>query len=133
MRALRKFADPLVFGHSSMLPLLAEDVAAARLHLSGEVAGLQERRWGNAALFDELTDGRLVSAGQRSPVRGAHFATEQAAFEAARRLRSAGVLVLPASFPTVAKGSGLIRFALCALHETSRLTAAAEALGPIAS
>jgi 7-keto-8-aminopelargonate synthetase-like enzyme len=132
VRVLRKFANPLVFGHSIMLPLLAADVAAARLHLSGEVARLQERLWGNAALFDELTDGRLVSAGQRSPVRGAHFATEQAAFEAARRLRAAGVLVLPAFFPTVAKGTGLIRFALSALHETSQLTAAVEALGPIA-
>jgi 7-keto-8-aminopelargonate synthetase-like enzyme len=64
-------------------------------------------------------------------VRGAHFTTEQAAFEAARRLRSAGVLVLPAFFPTVAKGTGLIRFALSALHETAQLTAAVEALGPI--
>ncbi|MFE2581571.1 aminotransferase class I/II-fold pyridoxal phosphate-dependent enzyme [Streptomyces sp. NPDC059378] len=131
VRVLRKFANPLVFGHSIMLPLLAADVASAGLHLNGEVARLQERLWANAALFDKLTDGRLVSAGQRSPVRGAHFATEQAAFEAARRLRAAGVLVLPAFFPTVAKGTGLIRFALSALHEPAQLTAAVEALGPI--
>ncbi|MGW0538196.1 aminotransferase class I/II-fold pyridoxal phosphate-dependent enzyme [Streptomyces sp. NPDC003032] len=131
VRVLRKFANPLVFGHSIMLPLLAADVAAAELHLNGEVARLQERLWSNAALFDKLAEGRLVSAGQRSPVRGAHFGTEAAAFEAARRLRTAGVLVLPAFFPTVAKGTGLIRFALSATHEPSHLETAVEALGPV--
>ncbi|MGW7422423.1 aminotransferase class I/II-fold pyridoxal phosphate-dependent enzyme [Streptomyces sp. NPDC054813] len=130
VRVLRKFASPLVFGHSIMLPLLAADMAAAKLHLSGEVAGLQERLWGNAALFDELTDGRLVSAGQRSSSAGPISPPSR---RRSRRLRSAGVLVLPALFPTVAKGTGLIRFALSALHETSQLTAAVEALGPIAS
>ncbi|MFG2193649.1 aminotransferase class I/II-fold pyridoxal phosphate-dependent enzyme [Streptomyces sp. NPDC048639] len=131
VRVLRKFANPLVFGHSIMLPLLAADVAAAELHLGGEVARLQDRLWANAAVFDELTEGRLVSAGQHSPIRGAHFGTEAAAFEAARRLRSAGVLVLPAFFPTVEKGTGLIRFALSATHEKSHLETAVDALGPI--
>ncbi|MCZ7460340.1 aminotransferase class I/II-fold pyridoxal phosphate-dependent enzyme [Streptomyces sp. WMMC940] len=131
VRVLRKFANPLVFGHSIMLPLLAADAAAAELHLNGEVARLQERLWANAAHFDKLTEGRLVSAGQRSPIRGAHFGTEAAAFEAARRLRTAGILVLPAFFPTVAKGTGLIRFALSATHEVAHLETAVEALGPI--
>ena len=36
MRVLRKFANPLVFGHSIMLPMLAANVAAARLHVDGE-------------------------------------------------------------------------------------------------
>ncbi|GAB7108603.1 aminotransferase class I/II-fold pyridoxal phosphate-dependent enzyme [Streptomyces phaeofaciens JCM 4814] len=132
VRVLRKFANPLVFGHSIMLPLLAADVAAARLHLSGEVAALQERLWANAELFDKLTDGRLVNAGQRSPIRGALFATEASAFEAARRLRRAGILVLPAFFPTVAKGTGLIRFALSATHEPAHLETAVEGLGALA-
>ena len=45
MRVLRKFANPLVFGHSIMLPMLAANVAAARLHVDGEVADLQQRLW----------------------------------------------------------------------------------------
>lgn len=126
---LRKFANPLVFGHSIMLPMLAADVAAARLHLRGEVADLQKQLWDNAAYFDALTDQRLVNAGQLSPVRGALFATEEDAFAAARRLRAAGVLVLPAFFPTVVKGSGLIRFALSSLHQRDQLEIAADALG----
>jgi 7-keto-8-aminopelargonate synthetase-like enzyme/prephenate dehydrogenase len=128
VQALRKFANPLVFGHSIMLPMLAADVAAARLHVDGEVATLQDRLWRNTERFDALTDRALVNADLRSPVRGALFETEEEAFAAARRLRSAGILVLPAFFPTVAKGTGLIRFAISSLHEPAQLEAAASAL-----
>jgi 7-keto-8-aminopelargonate synthetase-like enzyme len=128
---LRKFANPLVFGHSIMLPMLAANVAAARLHTSGEVAVLQERLWRNTEEFDRLTGGALVNAGIRSPVRGALYPNEEDAFAAATRLRQAGVLILPAFFPTVAQGHGLIRFALSSLHEPEHLELAATALGPI--
>ncbi|MDT5210433.1 MAG: hypothetical protein QOF67_2848 [Mycobacterium sp.] len=129
MRVLRKFANPLVFGHSIMLPMLAANVAAARLHVGGQVAELQQRLWRNAAEFDRLTAGRLVNAGLRSPVRGALFDTEDEAFAAARRLKEAGVLVLPAFYPTVAKGTGLMRFGVSALHQQRDLETATRALG----
>jgi 7-keto-8-aminopelargonate synthetase-like enzyme len=129
MKVLRKFANPLVFGHSIMLPMLAANVAAARLHVDGQVAELQQRLWRNAAEFDRLTAGSLVNAGLRSPVRGALFDTEAEAFAAARRLKEAGVLILPAFYPTVAKGTGLIRFAVSALHQQHDLETAARALG----
>jgi 7-keto-8-aminopelargonate synthetase-like enzyme len=127
---LRRSANPLVFGHSIMVPMLAADVAAARLHLNGEVAGLQRALWRNAEQFDQLTGERLANARLRTPVRGARFATEEETFTAAHRLRDAGVLVLPAFFPTVEAGTGLIRFALSALHTHEHLAAAARALGP---
>jgi len=129
MRILRKFANPLVFGHSIMLPMLAANVAAAWLHVDGQVAELQQQLWRNAAEFDRLTAGRLVNAGLRSPVRGAVFDTEEEAFAAARRLKQAGVLVLPAFYPTVAKGTGLMRFGVSALHQQRDLETAARALG----
>jgi 7-keto-8-aminopelargonate synthetase-like enzyme len=129
MRVLRKFANPLVFGHSIMLPMLAANVAAGRLHVGGQVADLQKRLWHNAAEFDRLTAGSLVNAGLRSPVRGAVFDTEEEAFAAARRLKQAGVLILPAFYPTVARGTGLMRFAVSALHQQHDLETAARALG----
>ena len=132
MRILRKFANPLVFGHSIMLPMLAANVAAGRLHVDGQVAELQRRLWRNAAEFDRLTAGSLVNAGLRSPVRGALFDTEEEGFAAARRLKEAGVLILPAFYPTVAKGTGLIRFAVSALHQKGDLETAARALGLVA-
>jgi len=128
MLILRKFANPLVFGHSIMLPMLAANVAAARLHVDGQVAELQRRLWRNAAEFDRLTGGTLVNAGLRSPVRGAQFDTEDEAFAAARRLKQAGVLILPAFYPTVARGTGLMRFAVSALHRQHDLETAARAL-----
>lgn len=129
MQVMRKFANPLVFGHSIMLPMLAANVAAARLHVDGQVAELQKQLWDNAAEFDRLTGGTLVNAGLHSPVRGAVFDTEEQAFAAARRLKQAGVLVLPAFYPTVAKGTGLMRFAVSALHQQHDLETAAHALG----
>jgi 7-keto-8-aminopelargonate synthetase-like enzyme len=129
MRVLRKFANPLVFGHSIMLPMLAANVAAGRLHVDGQVAELQRRLWRNAAEFDRLTAGSLVNAGLRSPVRGALFDTEDEAFAAARRLKEVGVLILPAFYPTVARGTGLMRFAVSALHQQRDLESAARALG----
>jgi 7-keto-8-aminopelargonate synthetase-like enzyme len=129
MRVLRKFANPLVFGHSIMLPMLAANVAAARLHVDGQVAELQRQLWRNASEFDRLTGGSLVNAGLHSPVRGALFDTEDEAFAAARRLKQAGVLILPAFYPTVARGTGLMRFAVSALHQQHDLETAARALG----
>ncbi|EHB56105.1 8-amino-7-oxononanoate synthase [Mycolicibacterium rhodesiae JS60] len=129
MRVLRKFANPLVFGHSIMVPMLAANVAAAWLHVDGQAADLQQQLWRNAAEFDRLTAGTLVNAGMHSPVRGAVFDTEDKAFAAARRLKQAGVLVLPAFYPTVAKGTGLMRFAVSALHQQHHLETAARALG----
>jgi 7-keto-8-aminopelargonate synthetase-like enzyme len=128
MQVLRKFANPLVFGHSIMVPMLAANVAAARLHIDGHVAELQARLWRNAAEFDRLTAGSLVNAGLHSPVRGALFDSEDEAFAAARRLKAAGVLVLPAFYPTVAKGTGLMRFGVSALHQQHDLETAAGAL-----
>lgn len=129
MRVLRKFANPLVFGHSIMVPMLAANVAAAWLHVDGQAADLQQQLWRNAAEFDRLTAGTLVNAGLHSPVRGAVFDTEDKAFAAARRLKQAGVLVLPAFYPTVTKGTGLMRFAVSALHRQHHLETAARALG----
>jgi 7-keto-8-aminopelargonate synthetase-like enzyme len=128
MAVLRKFANPLVFGHSIMVPMLAANVAAARLHIDGQVAELQARLWRNAAEFDRLTAGSLVNAGLHSPVRGALYDSEDEAFAAARRLKAAGVLVLPAFYPTVAKGTGLMRFGVSALHQQDDLETAAGAL-----
>jgi 7-keto-8-aminopelargonate synthetase-like enzyme len=130
MLVLRKFANPLVFGQSVPVPMLAATVAAARLHLNGEVARRQQRLWANAASFDALTGGTLVNAGLPCPIRGVHFDTEEVAFATAERLRDAGVLILPAFYPTVAEGTGLLRFALSSLHRPDQLATAARALHP---
>ncbi|MFJ5534778.1 aminotransferase class I/II-fold pyridoxal phosphate-dependent enzyme [Streptomyces sp. NPDC093261] len=125
---VRKLANPLVFGHSVMVPMMAANVAAARIHLSPEMANLQERLWANAARLDELTGGKLSNARLRSPIRGAVFDSEEAGLEATRLLKRRGVIMLPAFYPTVPEGSALLRFALSALHSPEDITLLATTL-----
>ncbi|MGL5857769.1 MAG: aminotransferase class I/II-fold pyridoxal phosphate-dependent enzyme [Angustibacter sp.] len=113
---VRKLANPLVFGHSVMVPMMAANVASAYLHRTPEVRHLQDRLWANAVRLDELTGNRLSNAGLRSPIRGARFATEEGGLRAARLLRDRGVVMLPAFYPTVAQGTSLLRFAMSSLH-----------------
>lgn len=128
---LRKFGNPLIFGGPIALPMASANLASARLHAEGAVVPLQDRLWHNAELFDRYTKGRLVNAGERSPVRGAVFSSEAGALAAAERLRDAGILVTPAFYPTVARGTGLVRFAVSSLHTDEQIVRAAEVLGDL--
>ncbi|MFE1805903.1 aminotransferase class I/II-fold pyridoxal phosphate-dependent enzyme [Streptomyces sp. NPDC059533] len=129
---LRKFGNPLIFGGPIALPVVSACRASAELHLDGTVARLQEDLWRNTELFDSRTGNALFNAGTRSPIRGALFAAEEEALDAAARLRKAGVIVTPAFFPTVAKGSGLIRMAVSAAHTTEQIELATSELGNVA-
>ncbi|MFD5896348.1 MULTISPECIES: aminotransferase class I/II-fold pyridoxal phosphate-dependent enzyme [unclassified Streptomyces] len=125
---LRRFGNPLIFGGPIALPVISACRASAELHLDGTVARLQRDLWRNTELFDSRTGGALFNAGTRSPIRGALFKSEEDALVAAARLRKAGVIVTPAFFPTVAKGSGLIRMAVSAAHTTEQIELATNEL-----
>ncbi|MCY1395647.1 2-amino-3-ketobutyrate coenzyme A ligase [compost metagenome] len=116
VKVISTSANPLVFGHSIMVPMLAANVAAALLHLSPELAVLQNRLWANVSLFDALTDNSLMNAGVQSPVRGALFANEEAGLAAARLLRDDGFLVFPVFYPIVPQGQAMLRFAVSSEH-----------------
>ncbi|TPG66867.1 aminotransferase class I/II-fold pyridoxal phosphate-dependent enzyme [Pseudomonas arsenicoxydans] len=109
-------ANPLIFGHSIMLPMLAANVASAQIHLSEEIDVLQRRLWKNVSLLDAVTDNQLLNAGIQSPVRGAFFETEEAGLQAARALRDQGMLLFPVFYPIIAKGKAMLRFAVSADH-----------------
>ena len=51
IESIQTLANPLIFGHSIMLPMLAANVAAAKIHLSEEIAVLQQRLWKNVRLL----------------------------------------------------------------------------------
>ncbi|MBF8740973.1 aminotransferase class I/II-fold pyridoxal phosphate-dependent enzyme [Pseudomonas guariconensis] len=116
IESIQTLANPLVFGHSIMLPMLAANVAAAKLHLSEEVDVLQQRLWKNVRLFDLVTGNRLLNAGIQSPVRGAFFETEDAGLKAIRILRANGILLFPVFYPIITKGKAMLRFAISADH-----------------
>jgi 7-keto-8-aminopelargonate synthetase-like enzyme len=128
---VRKLANPLVFGHSVMVPMMAANVAAARLHTSPVIGDLQTSLWRNAARLDELTGRKLANAGLRSPIRGAVFPSEEEGLRTVRLLKNRGIIMLPAFYPTVPQGSSLLRFALSSLHSDEDLTLLAATLEEI--
>jgi 7-keto-8-aminopelargonate synthetase-like enzyme len=121
-------ANPLVFGHSIMVPMLAANVASAEIHLSNEIIVRQKNLWRNVDYFDELTDGRMLNFESKSPVRGASFLNEVEGLRAARVLREKGVIVFPVFYPIVASGQSMLRFAFSSDHEESDIKLLVDAL-----
>ncbi|WP_387467442.1 aminotransferase class I/II-fold pyridoxal phosphate-dependent enzyme [Photorhabdus sp. RM323S] len=121
IEVISTLANPLVFGHSIMVPMLAANVAAAKLHLSLEIEIRQEQLWKNVNLFDSLTGNSLMNAGVQSPVRGALFENEVEGLEAARLLRDNGILLFPVFYPLVPDGNAMLRFAFSSEHKESEI------------
>ncbi|RLU11346.1 aminotransferase [Pseudomonas prosekii] len=121
-------ANPLIFGHSIMLPMLAANVASTQIHLSEEIDVLQRRLWKNVSLLDTVTNNQLLNAGIQSPVRGALFETEEAGLQAARALRDQGMLLFPVFYPIIARGKAMLRFAVSADHSEQHITLLGAAL-----
>jgi len=130
---IRTLANPLIFGHSIMLPMLAANVAAAKIHLSEEIDLLQQRLWKNVSLIDSLTDNQLLNAGIQSPVRGAFFETEEAGVQAARILHDHKLLLFPVFYPIIAQGKAMLRFAISADHSDTDIKLLGAALQAINS
>ncbi|POM10892.1 aminotransferase [Pseudomonas sp. WP001] len=131
--SIQTLANPLVFGHSIMVPMLAANVAAAKIHLSDEIDRLQKRLWANVRQFDSLTQNRLLNAGVQSPVRGAFFETEEDGLEACRILRNNGILMFPVFYPIIAKGKAMLRFAFSASHTENDIRRLTDSLSEVTS
>ncbi|PQQ26205.1 aminotransferase class I/II-fold pyridoxal phosphate-dependent enzyme [Photorhabdus hindustanensis] len=121
VEVISTLANPLVFGHSIMVPMLAANVASAKLHLSLEIEIRQEQLWKNINLFDSLMGNHLMNAGVQSPVRGALFENEAEGLEAARLLRDNGILLFPVFYPLVPDGNAMLRFAFSSEHKAGEI------------
>ncbi len=121
VEVISTLANPLVFGHSIMVPMLAANVASAKLHLSLEIEIRQEQLWKNINLFDSLMGNQLMNAGVQSPVRGALFENEAEGLEAARLLRDNGILLFPVFYPLVPDGNAMLRFAFSSEHKAGEI------------
>jgi len=123
---LRALANPLVFGHTVSVPLLAANVASARLHLSSDIVELQNALWANVRRFDGQIEHKLMNASLPAPIRGALFHTEKQGVTAASNLRDAGLVVFPVFYPIVETGKAMLRFAFSSLHTPSQIDALAH-------
>ncbi|MDU9390157.1 aminotransferase class I/II-fold pyridoxal phosphate-dependent enzyme [Pseudomonas sp. zfem002] len=125
---LRALANPLVFGHSIPVPLLAANVAAAQIHLSSEIQPLQQALWGNLRRLDERVEQPLLNSGLRAPIRGALFDNERQGSIAASALRASGLVVFPVFYPIVESGRALLRCAVSAAHSPEQIDCLARKL-----
>ncbi|KKD01634.1 MULTISPECIES: aminotransferase class I/II-fold pyridoxal phosphate-dependent enzyme [Photobacterium] len=118
---LKALANPLVFGHTVPVPLQAANVAAAKIHLSSEIDELQTALWKNIDRFDEKVESIMMNAGQRAPIRGAYFASEQQGLSAAATLRESGLIMFPVFYPIVETNKAMLRFAISANHSQEQI------------
>ena len=120
-RQLQALANPLVFGHSIAVPMLAANVAAAQIHLSSDIHALQQRLWRNVRRLDESVAQPMMNADLCAPIRGALFASERQGVTAARALRAAGLVMFPVFYPIVESGKAMLRCAVSAAHTPEQI------------
>ncbi|MCU1732115.1 MULTISPECIES: aminotransferase class I/II-fold pyridoxal phosphate-dependent enzyme [unclassified Pseudomonas] len=120
-RQLQALANPLVFGHSIAVPMLAANVAAAQIHLSSDIHALQQRLWRNVRRLDESVAQPMMNADLCAPIRGALFASERQGVTAARALRAAGLVMFPVFYPIVESGKAMLRCAVSAAHTPAQI------------
>lgn len=125
---LHALANPLVFGHSIAVPMLAANVAAAQIHLSSDIHTLQQALWRNVRRLDESVGQPLMNAGLSSPIRGALFASERQGVSAASALRAAGLVMFPVFYPIVESGKAMLRCAVSAAHTAAQIDTLAREL-----
>lgn len=118
---IKHYAPTYVF--SGPLPLSAVDsaIAAAHIHLSPEMASLQQALWENVAYFDSKLSAPILNQHTLTPIRGIVVGDENLAIDYALHLREYGFAVTTAMYPTVPKSQSLLRLALSAQHTKEQL------------
>ncbi len=119
-------ARSVVFSTSLPAAVCAAGTAAiARLRRD---AAVRERLWTNIRFFSAGLKKLGLPAHEDSAIFPVVVGSPDAAVNASRALRAAGLLVKPIRPPTVPEGTSRLRFALCAGHTEEQLSRALAAL-----
>lgn len=126
---IRKFSTPYIFGGPISLPGVAACNASADIHLSGEVETLQQKLQQKLRYFDKCcnADNVLNRYGKMS-IRGIVIGNEERAINIGHKLIELGFYATVAIYPTVARGSAIIRVAISVLHTEKQLLRFCQAL-----
>jgi len=134
LAASRTVIDYLVntarsFIYSTALPppVIAANLAALRLCLSGETRGEELLRRADA--FRGALRGNGWTVGGESQIVPVVVGESALAVSLSKSLAADGFLALPVRPPTVPEGSARLRFSLTAAHTDRQIAAVAEALG----
>ncbi len=129
-RRVMTLGGTIIFSGPIQPPMLGAAVASARLHLSGEIAALQDRLLDRIRYCNELLKRYELPlvADSEMPIRYVEAGLPRAAFATVKRLMDEGIYTNFATFPAVpAKRSG-VRFMVNAKHERADLELLAEKL-----
>jgi 7-keto-8-aminopelargonate synthetase-like enzyme len=119
MHRVRRCGGPMLFSGPLQPPLLGAAVASARLHLTPEIAGLQEALMEriDRTLALGVARGVPFAASDRTPIFFVRCGQSSTAFAVASALRTQGLYTCVSVFPAVPKNRAGVRFTL-SLHNT---------------
>jgi 8-amino-7-oxononanoate synthase len=120
-------ARSFIYSTALPAPVIAADLAALRLCLSGEARGEELLR--RSAAFRDALRAKGWIVGGDSQIVPVVVGDSARAVSLSGRLAERGFLVLPVRPPTVPEGSSRLRFSLTAAHGDSRVEGVLEALG----
>jgi glycine C-acetyltransferase len=120
-------ARSFIYSTALPAPVIAADLAALRLCLSGETCGQELLRRADA--FRGALRGKGWTVGGESQIVPVVVGESAVAVSLSKTLADRGFLVLPVRPPTVPEGSSRLRFSLTAAHTSHQIAAVVEALG----
>ncbi len=112
---------------------MSSAIESAKIHLSDEIYLLQGQLLKNIRHFDSLIkdsviESKVINFNSISPVRGIRIGDEFKDIEITCQLRSRGIAVLAAMYPTVAEGESMLRIAFSANHSEADIRYLCECL-----
>ena len=120
-------ARSFIYSTALPAPVIAADLAALRLCLSGETRGEELLR--RSAEFRETLRGSGWIVGGESQIVPVVVGESGRAIALSSFLAERGFLVLPVRPPTVPEGSARLRFSMTSAHKSSQIKGLLDALG----
>ncbi|WP_315708567.1 aminotransferase class I/II-fold pyridoxal phosphate-dependent enzyme [Brenneria uluponensis] len=125
---IKQFGTTYAFGGPPSLPGIAACVAAAELHLNGEVTRRQQLLQKMINVFDEAFNAHhVINHNALMPIRGLFIGNEDRAISVCAALHDKGFATTVAMFPTVEQGKAMLRCAISANHSPEQINAFASA------
>jgi len=115
---IRTHCSTYIFSGSFYNTLIYASIASTKIHLSNELAALQNDYFSNLKYFDSLLPHNIIRNHQlyTTPIRGIHIGDEYTAIKVATQLKQSRYLVTVSSYPIVKKGEAMLRVLIAANH-----------------
>lgn len=120
---IKIYCSTYIFSGQPIHPLLFASLESAKIHLSSELNELQTKLMTNIKAFDSLITKKtkILNLGTNFPIRGLMVGDELEAINKGILLKAHGILTTVAVYPTVPKGSSIIRMSVCANHTLEQI------------